>query len=998
MPAKEITLYRYLLFSALGLVLITIAGFLVGMELKESSRILLVMNNRISRIQTDASMHLVNYAQSGHVRDLQKFRSATSPLIDLAEAVHENGRTGNDNEAVMDAFMQVGLNGDQASRMNLISNYSDIAPFPHEEPEPWEQAMTYHYRMFDLSRQLLRDHVHAQMTTDRIRRYVEELQELNREIMEYGEILGRNLADYEARIDRFTKWPLGGAVVFGFLFIAYAGFSTEKSWKHRERVLRRSSNRYQEMFEQAGIGIAQVSPDGRLLWANPAIARILGYDSVNDLFTGLGLFERNFVDPERKSDFKTGLTENGFVTNFMFRAFRKDQKKIWLLCNARMVEDDQKRIVCYEASYQDYTLYRQTNQELHFLTAILRGMAQSIYQLLLTREFDEAVNEFLKIIGKAGSIDRVYIYRNYEKKGEPVCSLEYEWVKYESLSILYESATRNVKLRALQDDIENQLVEGNVVQKAAKELEGAAHSFMKKLKTRVVMLAPVYAEDRFWGVIGFDNCSNDDKWNGDIVQVFKTLARALGHFVHKTEVEASLVNSKNQYRTLVGSIKEIVFQTDQEGIIQYLNPAWETVTNYPVSESIGRNIHDFIHLEDRRNVKEAFDKMVKKKEGNARNEYRLITRKGAVRWLEWTCLFIKDSQTGTPYIYGTMHDLTKRKKVETTMMQNNQRLEALIESSPMAIAVNDTDGKLTLWNHAAEQTYGWNRKEVLGKPSPEVPENRQREHYDLLDKVLSGEYLKSVELERKRKDGSKIYISLSAAPLYDSDGKVEQVITFAHDISEAKVSRETIRKSLKEKNVLLSEIHHRVKNNMAVISSLLSLKAQEQTDPKISELLMESENRIKSMAMIHEKLYQTDTFAEIEFGSYLNELAMHIAGHYDGLDAEVTIDIRAEEVYLEITQAVPCGLLANEMLTNGYKHAFPGYTRGTIEITFSLKGDICELYYKDDGVGLPDEVISGHGDVSLGLNLIQGLSKQMKGELEMGNDNGAYYRLTFPLM
>ena len=997
-PAKEITLYRYLLLCALGLVFVAIAGFIMAQDFQKSFRTLMVTNNKISHIQSDAAMHLINYAQTGNVRDLQRFRSAASPLVDLARVMNDTEHNGTDTETVEEVYLQVGLSVKEASRLFRLNSYFSFIPYSMEDLDSWSESLNYHYRMFDISRRLLRDHVHGQMNPSRTGESIRELQELERDIKTHHAAVDVDLVRTEERVAGITRLLLLTGIIMGLLFIGYTGYHVEKNWKRHERSLYRSRNRYQEMFEQAGIGIVQVSIEGKLIWANPAMARILGYNSVEDLFAGLSLFERLFVDPERKNDFKTGMFENGSVSNFMYRATTKDEKKIWLLCNATVLRDDHGRILCYEASYQDYTIYRQTNQELHSLTSILRGMAQSIYQLLLTREFDDAINELLKIIGKAGSFDRVYVSRNLEYRKRRISRMEYEWVKYDSLSVLHDSVTSNIKMQEVYGEAAKQLEEGNIVQLVTNQTSGSLQSLLKKTKVRVTMLAPVHVEGRFWGVLGFDNCANDDQWNGDILQVVKTISSALGHFIRKSEVETSLRENKDQYGTLVGNIKEVVFKADQEGVFRYLNKAWETITGYTLSDCIGRNINDFIHKDDLESVSTTFKKMVKKQQGIPRTEFRLITKKGSVRWLEWTCHVMKDPGGSSHHIYGTMYDLTERKRAELMMMQNNQRLEALIESSPMIITVTDTDGYLTLWNRAAEQIMGWSRGDVLGKPAPDIPEEQYNDHYELLDRVLSGEHMSGIELERKRKDGSTIYLSLTASPLYDSDGRVEQVITFAHDITESRFSKEAIRKSLKEKNVLLSEIHHRVKNNMAVISSLLSLKAQEQSDPAVAEVLTESENRIRSMSMIHEKLYQTDTFAEIEFGRYLQELAAYIENHYTDSGQRINTTVRTDEIYLEITQAVPCGLFVNEILTNGFKHAFPKRSEGNITLSFTLNGEYCELYYKDDGIGMPENMLTDHTGDSLGSHLIHGLSQQLKGKLEMGNDHGAYIRLRFRLI
>ncbi|MDG5767468.1 PAS domain S-box protein [Balneolales bacterium ANBcel1] len=995
-PAREIAYYRRLIISGLALAVITIAGFVIGMDLQKSCRTLLVMNTNISRIQTDASFHLMNYARTGDVRDLQKFRSTASPLIDLARAMNEVESEESNNESITNAFVQVGLTNGQATRINRLSNYSRVIPFPDRDITSWDYAMTYHYRLFDLSRRLLRDHVHGNMTGLHATGYMRELQELNQQIMLENEIMEAGLVRYIERIGRVTSILIGITLLVGFGFIGYVAFHVEKCWIRHERFLYKSRDRYRDMFEQAGIGILQLTTEGQILRANESIVHILGYDSSDELKEEITNFFRKFVDPERKEEFKTLLEENESVSNFMFRVSQKSEKQIWILCNARSVKDESGTVLYYEASMQDYTLYRQTNQELHYLTGILRGMAASIYQLLRTPDFNDAIKKMMKTIGQAGAFDRVHIYRSYGGGESRTFDLKYEWVKYDTLHILNTKATRNMNWDEWMPETVQELEGGRVLDIMPADHEGAMQKWMKQNKSRVLLAAPIIVDKRLWGVLCFDNCSNADPWPDESKQVIRSLSGALGYYIQKVRMQESLVESKNLHQALLANIREVVFQADQQGNLCYVSPAWDQITHCDSSDCIGKSIYEFMHPDDREKAREDFEQLLESGQKNFRREYRLKCRGGQDRWLEWNVMLLDQSREGTPQFYGTMYDLTERKASEEAMLQNNQRLEALIESSPMMMSVVGTDGYVTLWNRSAETTYGWKRDEVLGQPAPDVPDDQQDDYMEMLDRVLSGEVVRGLELERRRRDGSRLYVQMFASPLYGSNGKVDQVITFAQDVSEAKISREAIRKSLKEKNVLLSEIHHRVKNNMAVISGLLSLKAQEQKDPAIAELLRENENRIRSMSMIHEKLYQTDTYAEIEFGGYLRDLAEHINNQYEDLD--VSTEIEAEDVYLEISQAVPCGLLANEIVTNCYKHAFPENRAGKVKITLADKAGKCELIIRDDGVGLPEELLAGRPDQSFGLNLIRGLSKQVKGELEMRNENGLFVKVVFPLV
>ncbi len=214
------------------------------------------------------------------------------------------------------------------------------------------------------------------------------------------------------------------------------------------------------------------------------------------------------------------------------------------------------------------------------------------------------------------------------------------------------------------------------------------------------------------------------------------------------------------------------------------------------------------------------------------------------------------------------------------------------------------------------------------------------------------------------------------------------------DISRQKESEEHIIQSLHEKEILIQEIHHRVKNNMAVISSLLQLQSGYIKDPGLVEVFRDSQSRIKSMALIHEKLYQSSTLARVEMESYIKELTRTLYYTYSGGKIHLELNTQAENVFLDINSAVPCGLIINEVFSNACKHAFKGRTHGKIDILFNREGEFYELEIRDDGVGIPlDADVSAFK--SLGMNLVQALSSQLGASLEYLREPGFGVRLRF---
>lgn len=215
------------------------------------------------------------------------------------------------------------------------------------------------------------------------------------------------------------------------------------------------------------------------------------------------------------------------------------------------------------------------------------------------------------------------------------------------------------------------------------------------------------------------------------------------------------------------------------------------------------------------------------------------------------------------------------------------------------------------------------------------------------------------------------------------------------EIVERKEAERQIRQSLQEKEVLLKEVHHRVKNNLQIITSLLNLQAVEITDPDTREKFRDSMGRVKSMAIIHERLYQTDNLAEVALAEYIDSLTRFLAGTVSGNGGRINIVQEVEDVALPIDMAVPCGLIVNELVTNSLKHAFPDERGGEVKISCSRDVEgVVTLSVRDSGVGLPDD-IDPENLSSLGMRLVHNLTDQLDGSLEFGNDGGAAYSIEF---
>jgi two-component sensor histidine kinase len=212
---------------------------------------------------------------------------------------------------------------------------------------------------------------------------------------------------------------------------------------------------------------------------------------------------------------------------------------------------------------------------------------------------------------------------------------------------------------------------------------------------------------------------------------------------------------------------------------------------------------------------------------------------------------------------------------------------------------------------------------------------------------------------------------------------------------ERKAAEQKLKTSLREKEVLLREIHHRVKNNLQIISSLLNLQSRYIEDEPALDMFRESRNRVRSMALVHEKLYRSQDLSEVDFGAYIESLSCHLFMSYSMDSTKIDLDLDVKDVYLDINTSIPCGLIINELVSNSLKHAFPGREKGKIHVGVSLdNGGKIQLVVRDDGVGLPEDLDVKQSE-TLGLQLVTMLVEQLQGQMNIENKNGTTFEIIF---
>ncbi len=299
-------------------------------------------------------------------------------------------------------------------------------------------------------------------------------------------------------------------------------------------------------------------------------------------------------------------------------------------------------------------------------------------------------------------------------------------------------------------------------------------------------------------------------------------------------------------------------------------------------------------------------------------------------------------------------------------------------------------------NEAFTRLTGYSSEEVMGETlhfmnGPDTSKEVRNSLRNCMDNFEPVE----VEFINYKKDGSKFWINTSMVPVQNNEGIYTHWVAIGRDITEQKQNEKAIKASLTEKETLLAEIHHRVKNNLAVVSGMMQLQAFESENKEFQNKLYDSVVRIKTMATVHELLYQSNSFSELEFSETLNNLAQIISETLQ-TNSDIQLHIDCDSVKLNINQAIPASLIVNEVITNAYKHAFKNADSGSIYFELIEQDNLITIKILDDGPGFSEENLNDKG--SLGLHLVQALTDQIEGEQEYKNredQNGTIFTLQF---
>ncbi|MEW6491122.1 MAG: PAS domain S-box protein [Cyanobacteriota bacterium] len=470
----------------------------------------------------------------------------------------------------------------------------------------------------------------------------------------------------------------------------------------------------------------------------------------------------------------------------------------------------------------------------------------------------------------------------------------------------------------------------------------------------------------------------------------------------RKRAEKALRESEAKLQAILDNAPAVIYLKDLQGRHILVNRYFLNVLNIAPEQCIGKTDAEIFPLDIAEQI-QTNDRIVLQSKESSQFEEQILLADEIHTY--YSVKFPLCDESGNPYaICGISTDVSDRIRTEQALRESEERFRNAFDYGAIGMALVATDGRWLKVNRALCEITGYSEQDLLASTFQAITHPDDLETNLAFVNQLLADKIRVYHIEKRyvHKQGHIVWVLLSASIVRDPQGQPLYFIAQVQDISDVydelrlrKQAEELLKASLKEKEVLLKEIHHRVKNNLQIVSSLLQMQTRRTQDSQTSLILKDSKNRISSIALVHEKLYRSDDLANIDFAQYIPDLTTHLFESYKVRLEQVTLHIQIEEIFLEIETAIPCGLIINELVSNSLKYAFPGKRKGEIYVEFHTnKDDTLTLIVRDNGIGIPEE-LDIETTTSLGLTLVQGLAEQLEGTLELDRSRGTVFKITF---
>jgi PAS domain S-box-containing protein len=725
-------------------------------------------------------------------------------------------------------------------------------------------------------------------------------------------------------------------------------------------------------------------PDEKYLYVSPNIKKILGF-SPKQLLEDNMFFNRRVIgtkeyflntDKQLIKIQKNNIQQNCY---YIFRILKNNKEEIWLESNFFPITNSKGKVSFFLNILRDVTEQREKEIEIQNQYINYRNLLDNSPVAYMIHHHGVCLycnNALLKLLG-------------LKSKNEILGKFSVDF---------FEESERKKAIERINDIYRNKNVSKffnyNIRNSDGSLIEVEIKSLLIKFNDVECVLALV------------NNLSDQrqrerERMKSEITEINNKLLQK--EIKERKEVEKNLIEKTAHLSSIFESSTHLLWTVNKKYEVTTFNQNFFNVVRlqHDIEIKPGYKIDEYLKRNRQQYVNFWYPKYAETFAGNKLEfEKEDINIKRVYRKVFLNPIF--NEQNEVTEINCIAHDVTDSKIYEQKLLSQTSKLSAIFESSHHYIWTISNDGKLTSFNKNYYDliTSLYNTEPYLGLVLDRGVLSNDREYTELLNyhyrKAFSGAAT-NFEIETLDKSYKKIYLEIFLNPIYENDNVVE-VSGIAHNITEKRFVQQRMEQSLKEKEILLKEVHHRVKNNMQVVSSILNLQSSYVSDEYALTLLKESQNRIKTMAYIHESLYQNKSFTSVNFSDYVHTLVNNIVQSYSDSIDKIKLELNIDKVTLSLDSSIPAGLIINELVTNAIKHGFPGSRKGVITINLKCENNFVFLELKDNGVGFgPD--IDFENSHSLGLQLVNTLIEQIDGKFNFKSEKniGTEILVTFKM-
>ena len=524
----------------------------------------------------------------------------------------------------------------------------------------------------------------------------------------------------------------------------------------------------------------------------------------------------------------------------------------------------------------------------------------------------------------------------------------------------------------------------------------AQRRLLEEIGVKSLLCIPLFTfKEKLWGMLSSGWVRAEMQWSLPGIETLCSASRVLSSLTNSRVSDDARRISEERFRALSASAPIGIFETDAAVMRNlYTNPRMRAIMGLEAHEFESRRWLRAVHPEDRQKVLAAW-RRANRDAASIVVEHRIRSPSQEIRWVKVLASPVRGADGKVVSFVGTVDDVTESHRTTEALRQSENNYRSLVTNLKEVVFRTDADGRWTFLNPAWEEITGHSVAESLGTPFLNCVHPDDREHCrELFGASIRREReFSRHEVRYLTKQGGFRWTEVFARLALDDQGRITGVTGTLNDITTRKEAEERIEASLREKEVLLKEVNHRVKNNLQVISSLLNLQREHIREEKARELFADAQGRIAAMALVHEKLYRSNDLGRVDFADYLRDLTDNLVGLMGSRVRNVSLQLESAGLHLGLDTAIPCGLVINELVTNAYKHAFPSGGPGRVAVTFTRADDgRLRLVVSDDGCGLPPELDLRQAE-SLGLRLVQTLVQQLHGTLDVERGPGTRFVL-----